>query len=86
MGIMPIAVNVQGDYGYKIVTLEPDKKVKELIEVAVKAVEGILVPEFEKGTEFTAKVHGSDAFLDLGMTLKEAKLLEMEAIDIEVKK
>ncbi len=86
MGVMPIAVNVQGDYGYKIVTIEPQKSIEELVEIAVKAVEGILVPEFEKGTEFTAKVHGREEFLDLAMTLEDAKLLEMEAVDIEVKK
>ena len=74
MGIMPIAVNVQGDYGYKIVTIEAQKSIEELVEIAVKAVEGILVPEFEKGTQFTAKVHGREEFLDLAMTLEDAKL------------
>jgi hypothetical protein len=86
MEMMPIAVNVQGDYGYKIVTIEPEKSIKELVEVAVKAVEGILVPKFEEGTEFTAKVHGSDDFLDLSKSLRDSNLLEMEAVDIEVKK
>jgi nucleoside phosphorylase len=85
MGAMPIAVNVQGDYGYKIVTIEPEETVESLIKTAIKAVEGILVPEFKKGTEFTAKIHGMDSFLDQSKSIKDANLIEMEAVDIAVK-
>ena len=85
MGAIPIAVNVQGDYGYKIVTIEPEDTVENLIRIAVEASKGILVPEFEKGTEFTAKIHGADSFLDQSMSIKEANLLQLEAVDIAVK-
>ncbi len=80
------ACSVQGDYGYKIITVESNASVGTLIETAVASVAGYLVAPFPEGTQFEARVHGDEQTLaDHSATVSEAGLLEMEAIDISVR-
>ena len=81
----PIACNVQGDYGYKIIVVDESNTISEIIEKAAQQVVGYLIPEFPKGTVLEARVHGVDEPLKIDITVKEANLLQMEAIDISIR-
>ena len=84
---MNFACNVQGDYGYKIISVESGDSVRTLIEAAVTSVEGYLVAKFPEGTEFEVRIHGAEeALADHSATVAEAGLLEMEAIDISAQR
>ncbi len=57
----------------------------EIIEKAAQQVVGYLITEFPKGTVLEARVHGVDEPLKSDITVKEANLLQMEAIDISIR-
>ena len=81
----PIACNVQGDYGYKIIVVDESNTISEIIEKAAQQVVGYLIPAFPEGTVLEARVHGVDEPLKSEITVKEANLLKMEAIDISIR-
>lgn len=84
MAEFPIACNVQGDYGYKIIVVDDSDTISQVIQKAADAVVGFLVAPFPEGSVLQARVHGSDDVLSDSITVKEASLLKMEAIDISV--
>ena len=85
MSAIPLACNVQGDYGYKIIHVDRSATIRELITAAVSGVEGYLVAKFPDGTEFDAKIHGAEDCLDHAATIGAIELMEMETIDISVR-
>jgi len=82
MADLPLAINVQGDYGFKVVVVDDDDTIANVIQKATDQIVGVLVPPFPSGTVLQAKVHGSDDPLSDTITVKQANLMHMEAIDI----
>jgi len=84
MAELPLACNVQGDYGYKIIMVEENDTISQVVDKALAGVIGYLVAPFPEGTAFQARVHGADKPLSNTVTVKDANLLKMEALDISV--
>ncbi len=82
MAELPLAVNVQGDYGYKVVVVDDGSTIEEALRTAVDQIAGVLVPKFSAGAVLRARLHGSDSPLDNSRTVKQAGLLKMEALQI----
>lgn len=84
MADIPLACCVQGDYGYKIIMAEDSDTISQVVEKALAGVVGYLIPPFPDGVILQARVHGAEEPLSDTMTVKDANLLQMEAIDISV--
>lgn len=84
MAVFPLAVNVQGDYGYKVIVADDENTIGEVIDLSVEQIVSVLVAPFPQGTILHAKIHGSDEPLNNGLKIKEANLIKMEAIQIYV--
>jgi hypothetical protein len=84
MAELPLACNVQGDYGYKIIMVEESDTISQVVEKALAGVVGYLVAPFPEGTTFQTRVHGTEEPLLDTVTVKDANLLKMEALDISV--
>ena len=82
MAQFPLAVHVQGDYGYKVIVVEDENTIEEVIQVAVDQIVGVLVAPFPKGTTLRAKVHGAQEPLESNLTIADAKFIQMEALQI----
>ena len=82
MAQFPLAVNVQGDYGYKVIVVEDENTIEEVIQVAVDQIVGVLVAPFPEGTTLRAKVHGAREPLESSLTVADAKSIQMEALQI----
>ena len=82
MADFPLACNVQGDYGYKVVVVDDEDTISDVIRKATDEVVGILVPPFPEGASLRARIHGADEILPESKTVKEARLVQMEAIDV----
>ena len=82
MAQFPLAVNVQGDYGYKVIVVEDENTIEEVIQVAVDQIVGVLVAPFPEGTTLRAKVHGARETLESSLTVADAKFIQMEALQI----
>jgi len=85
MAEFPIACNVQGDYGYKIIVVNEDEKIADIVKRAADQVVGYLIPPFPEGTTLNARIHGSEECLLQDSTVKEAQLSRMEVLDISAR-
>lgn len=84
MADFPLTCNVQGDYGYKVVVVDDEDTIAEVIRKAAGEVVGVLVPPFPKNVVLRARIHGADQPLSEAVTVRDADLAQMEAIDIYV--
>lgn len=82
MAQFPLAVNVQGDYGYKVIVVEEDNTIEEVIQVAVDQIVGVLVAPFPDDVTLRARVHGAKQPLDNNLTVSAAGFIQMEALQI----
>ena len=81
MAEFPLAVNVQGDYGYKVIVVDDDNTIEEVIQVADQIV-GVLVAPFPDDVTLRARVHGAKQPLDNNLTVSDAGFIQMEALQI----
>ena len=78
----PVACNLQGDYGYKVIVIDDSDTVADIIRKTTDQLVGVLVAPFPPGAVLKAKIHGADMPLADGATVKDANISKMEAIDI----
>ncbi len=82
MAEFPIACNLQGDYGYKVIVVDENDTISEVIAKTTDQLVGVLVAPFPEGTVLKAKLHGADDPLPDDATVKSANFVQMEAIQI----
>ena len=78
----PIACNLEGDYGYKVLVVDDDDTISTVIEKAVDQLVGVLVAPFPEGTILKLRVQGDETPLADDITIKQAELAVMEAVEI----
>ena len=86
MADFPLAINLQGDYGYKVVVVDDANTIEEVINASVDQIVSVLVAPFPEGTVLRARVHGSDDPLDNSLRVADANFIQMEALQIYVDK
>ena len=86
MADFPLAINLQGDYGYKVIVVDGANTIEEVINTSVDQIVGVLVAPFPEGTVLRARVHGSNDPLDNGLRVADANFIQMEALQIYVEK
>ena len=86
MADFPLAINLQGDYGYKVVVVDDGVSIEEVINTSVEQIVSVLVAPFPEGTVLRARVHGADKPLDNKLKVSEADFIQMEALEIYVEK
>ena len=86
MADFPLAINLQGDYGYKVVVVYDGVAIEEVINTSVEQIVSVLVAPFPEGTVLRARVHGADEPLDNKLKISEANFIQMEALEIYVEK
>ena len=84
MADFPLAINLQGDYGYKVVVVDDSRTVEEVINTCVDQIVGVLVAPFPEGTILRARVHGADEPLNNSLKIADANFIQMEALEIYV--
>ncbi len=82
MAEFPIACNLQGDYGFKVIVVDEDDTIADVIQKTRDQLVGVLVAPFPPNTVLRARIHGAEEPLDDGTTLKGANILQMAALDI----
>ena len=86
MADFPLAINLQVDYGYKVVVVDDGAAIEEVINKSVDQIVSVLVAPFPEGTVLRARVHGADQPLDNKLKVSEANFIQMEALEIYVEK
>ena len=86
MADFPLAINLQGDYGYKVVVVDDEDTIEQVINTSIEQIVSVLVAPFPEGTVLRARVHGADEPLDNKLKISEANFIQMEALEIYVEK
>jgi hypothetical protein len=86
MADFPLAINLQGDYGYKVIVVDGANTIAEVINTSVEQIVSVLVAPFPEGTVLRARVHGADDPLDNSLRVADANFIQMEALQIYVEK
>ena len=82
MAELPIAFNLEGDYGYKVMVVDEEATIAKVIEMAVEQIAGVLVAPFPDNAVMRLRLHASEEPLADSMTVKDAGFSAMEAVVI----
>lgn len=84
MADFPLAVHLQGDYGYKVIVADDQNTIAEVIEIAVDQLVGVLVAPFPEGTVLRARRHDDTEPIDNKLKVADAKFIQMEALQVYI--
>ena len=82
MAEIPLAVLLEGDYGYKVQVFDSGDTMAVLAEKVADQVAGVLVAPFPPGTVLKVRQQGGDATRPDGMTIADAGFVAMESVEI----
>ena len=82
MAEFPIACNLQGDYGYKVIVIDDADTIADIIRKTTDQLAGVLVAPFPLDTVLKARIHGAEIPLADDATVKDTPIVQMAAIDI----
>jgi hypothetical protein len=78
----PLVINFQGDYGMKLLMVDPTATLADVIEQAKQNLIGVVLKPLPAGVTLEVRRHREAAALDPSLKVGEAGLLRMEALDI----
>jgi hypothetical protein len=84
MADFPLAINLQGDYGYKVIVVDDQNTIEEVINTCVDQIAGVFVAPFPEETVLRARIHGADEPLDNKLKVLDANFIQMEALQVYV--
>lgn len=78
----PLVINFQGDYGMKLLLVDPQSTLDHVVELAKDALIGVVVKPLPEGTKLIVRRHGESATLDSSKRVADFGFVKMEALDI----
>lgn len=79
----PLVINFQGDYGMKIMMVDPETTtIGDVARIAHDELVGVVVKPLPPGTQLVVRRHGTDDTLENALKVGEAGLVRLEALDI----
>lgn len=78
----PLVINFQGDYGMKLLLVDPQSTLSQVVEIAKEALVGVVVKPIPQGTDLIVRRHGDSAILDSSKKVADFGFVKMEALDI----
>lgn len=78
----PLVINFEGDYGMKLFLVDPAKTLDQVAAEVRDALVGVLLRPLPPGTGLAIRRNADGSPLDGSLTVAEADLIEMEALDI----
>lgn len=78
----PLVINFQGDYGMKLLLVDPQSTLNQVVEMAKSALVGVLLKPIPEGTKLVVRRHGEKDVLDGSIKVADAGFIKMEALDI----
>ncbi len=78
----PLVINFQGDYGMKLLLVDPQSTIEQVAMKAKDTLVGIVVKPLPEGATLKVRRHGDTTVLDGMMKVSDAGFVKMEALDI----
>ena len=82
MADFAIAVNFQGDYGYKVCFVDDEDTIAAAIDKIKDQIAGVLVAPVEAGARLEMRVQGAPAPVPADVMVKQSGLMAMESVEI----
>jgi len=78
-----LVINFQGDYGMKVMMVDPEvTTIGDVARIAHDELVGVVVKPLPPGTTLVVRKHGSDEVIADATKVSQAGLVFMEALDI----
>lgn len=78
----PLVINFQGDYGMKLLMVDPQATIDQVAQLAKDNLVGVLLKPLPEGTKLEVRRHQDETALDGGLKVADAGFVKMEALDI----
>lgn len=83
MDNFPIVINYQGDYGMKVMMVDPaTTTIGDVARIAHDELTGVVVKPLPAGATLIVRRHDTGVVVDDTLTVSAAGLVRMEALDI----
>ncbi|MET4806178.1 toluene-4-monooxygenase system B family protein [Limibacillus sp. MBR-115] len=82
MANFPLVCNFEGDYGLKLLMVDEDNTIDEVVDRAVELLSGVVVPKVTDRQLLLAKIQDGNDALDANATVKALGLTPMEVVEI----
>ena len=82
MAEIPLAVLLEGDYGYKVQVFDTGDTMAAVAEKVAEQVAGVLVAPFPPDAVLKVRLQGSADPLPDALTIADAGFVEMESVEI----
>jgi hypothetical protein len=82
MADIPLAVLLEGDYGYKVLVLDTNDTMATIVEKTSEQLVGVLVAPFPEEAVLKVRIQGNDEPIADDTTIADAGFVEMEAIEV----
>ncbi len=84
MADFPLACNFQGDYAMKLLIVDTNDTMDDVVEKAKQALVGVVVKAPKSGDVLRVSRHGEREYLPRHLKVADARFVRMEAVDITV--
>lgn len=82
MSTFPLVINFEGDYGMKVIMVDPGKTMAEVAQIAADQLVGVVVKQLPPNTKLAVRRHGEVEPLSDSLRVADAGFVRMETIDI----
>ncbi len=82
MASFPLVISFQGDYGMKVLFVDPQSSLADVAQTAKDALVGIVLKPLPENARLEVRRHGETTALNGALKVADAGFVEMEALDI----
>ena len=82
MADFALAVNFEGDYGFKVCFVDDEDTIAEAIKKIRGQIAGVFVKPLPAGTPFELRVQGKELPISPDLIVKNSGLISMESVEI----
>jgi len=83
METFPLVINFQGDYGMKVMMVDPlTTTIADVARIAHDELVGVVVKPLPPGTRLVVRRHGTQQTIDAALRVADAGFVRLEALDI----
>lgn len=82
MSSFPLVINFEGDYGMKVLLVDPDATMDDIARIAKDNLVGVVLKPLPPNTILRVRRHGDHQPLAGSLKVRDAGFVKMETVDI----
>ena len=82
MSSFPLVINFEGDYGMKVLLVDPEATMDDVARIARDNLVGVVLKPLPPNTILRVRRHGESQPLASALKVRDAGFVKMETVDI----